>query len=245
MILIDPRAGSNELTAPLTLAGLPCIETTLEFGDLAFIGRGEQGVQVNIGIEHKKLPDLVQSLTDDRLAGHQAPGMLITYDRSYLIIEGEWDVDSGGNVVVPTRIKGRATRLKGCPPASILQQRVLTLEHRAGLRVRWTRSQQETIRYVSALYRFWTDRDLDEHRSHLALHAPDLDRAVLAPVSDKRRIAAMLPGVGVQKSEAVDRHFQSMEEMVCADTSEWQQIDGIGKTLAARIVAFCRGRDNE
>lgn len=248
MILVDPRAGSNELVAPLAEAGLPVEETTLEFGDLAFMGRGEAGAQVFIGIEHKKLPDLVQSLTSDRLlfqltgTPDRPGGMLGMYDRSYLIAEGEWDTDSGGKVIVPTPFRGRTAPLKGAPMGMVLEQRVLTLDIRGGLRARWTRNQKETIRYVSALYRFWTDRDLDEHRSHLAVHAPDFDRALVVPMSDVRRFAAMLPGIGYHKSSVVEKHFDSIEEMATAPEAKWREIDGIGKKLAADIVKFCKGR---
>lgn len=240
-LMIDPRAGSVELIAPLSAAGLPVEETTLLFGDIAFVGRGEGGTTITVGLEHKKLGDLVNSLDTDRLVGHQLPGMLRTYERGYLVIEGDWDTDDSGRIVVPSKFKHLKTPLKGAPPASVLLQRVWTLEHRGGLRVFWAKTQKETIRYVCSLYRAWTDRDLDQHRSHLAMHAPDLDKALLQPVSLKRQIAAQLPGVGYTKSEAVDRHFPTITAMINAPEEDWMLIDGIGKTLARRIVQACQG----
>ena len=242
MLLVDSRAGSKDLVAPLAAAGLPVESTTLVFGDVAFLGRGEQGTGVWVGVEHKKLSDFVQSLMSGRLAGHQLTGMLATYDRNYLVIEGEWGVDKAGRVVVPSKFKGRTTPLKGAPAASVLEQRVLTLETRAGLRVRWTRTQHETVRYLSALYRFWTDRDLDEHRSHLAVYAPDLDRALLVPVSDERRVYAAIPALGYTRSRAVEQHFPSVWAAANALEPEWAEVDGIGTRLASTIVRFLRGR---
>lgn len=245
-MLIDYRGGSNELIDPLVAAGIPVdeesinLKTELRFGDIAFAGRGECGVSLGIGIEHKKLPDLINSLATDRLAGHQLTGMLKTYDRGYLIIEGDWIVDDNGRVLIPSKFKRMAQPLKGCPPASVLESRIWTLEHRGGLRVRWTRNQKETIRYVSALYRNWTDRDLDEHRSHLAIHAPDLDRALHIPVSLKRRIAAVLPHIGYKLSESVDTFFPSIWQMMDASENDWLQIDGIGKKTASDIVNAIR-----
>lgn len=249
MILVDPRAGSKELVDPLTAAGLPVEVTHLDFGDLAFLGRGEGGKQIFIGIEHKKLPDLVSSIVSDRIVSQlrgtleHPGGMLAMYDRHYLIIEGEWDTDESGAVIVPTPLRGLTQRLKGAPMASVLEARVWTLEHRGGMRTRWTRNQKETIRHVSTLYRQWTDRDLDKHGSHLAVHAPDLDRALRTPLTLKRQIAAMLPGIGFQKSEAVDKYFGSILEMTNADEAEWREIEGIGTTLAKRLVAACRERE--
>lgn len=244
MILVDPRAGSRELVAPLMKAGLPVEEETLDFGDIAFRGRGEGGVPLLVGLEHKKLPDLVQSLNSDRLVGHQLRGMVETYDRPHLIIEGDWDHDKTGRVVVFGGLKGRRVPLKGAPLAAVLEQRILTLETRGGLRVRWTRNQKETVRYVSALFRFWNDRDLDQHRSHLAVHSPDLDRALKIPLSLKRMVAAQLPGIGFERSRAVDTYFKSIWSMVNASEKEWMQIEGIGKTLAKRLVAACREKEN-
>lgn len=243
--MVDPRAGSKELIAPLRAAGLSVEETTLQFGDLAWVGRGENGHPIACGLEHKKLPDLINSMTTERLAGHQLTGMLRTYDRCYLIIEGEWDVDDSGRVVVPSKFKRLVTPLKGAPCASVLESRVWTLEHRGGLRVRWTRNQKETIRHVSTLYRCWSDRDLDEHRSHLAIHAPDLDRGLQAPLSLKRRIAAVLPHIGYTLSAAVDKYFPSVWRMVNAPASEWMEIEGIGRKTAADIVNAIRRNEGE
>ena len=225
MIQIDPRAGSKDLVAPLLAVGLPVEKGHLEFGDLAFLGRGEAGAEVFIGIEHKKLPDLVQSLGDDRLAGHQLPGLVQNYDRPYLIIEGEFEVDSNDRVLVPTRIRDRLAPLKGCMPASVLDQRVLTLETRGGLRVRWTRTQKETVRYVSGLYRFWTDRDIDEHRSHLAIHAPDLDSALRIPRTLFQEMVAPVPDIGLKTGAAVEKAFAgSLGRALLAGADEWAEV---------------------
>jgi ERCC4-type nuclease len=240
VILLDPRAGSQELLDPLVAAGLPVEPTTLKFGDISFVGRGEGGAPLGIGIEYKKLPDLVDSLNTDRLAGHQLGGMVTHYDRGYLIIEGAWDVDDSGRVVVPSKFKRMMQPLKGAPCASVLESRVWTLEHRGGLHVRWTQNQKETVRAVSTLYRCWTDRDLDEHRSHLAIHAPDLDRALGTPITLRRRIAAVLPHIGYTLSAAVEKHFPSIWRMMNAEPKEWMEIDGIGKKTANDIVNAIR-----
>lgn len=240
MILVDTRAGSSELVAPLAKAGLPVEEAVLEYGDIAFLGRGEGGADVMVGIEHKKVPDLVGSLNSDRLVGHQLGGMLDTYDRPYLLIEGDWDHDDAGHVTLFRGLKGRRSIVKGAPLAVELEKRVITLETRGGLRVRWTPSQRATVRYLTALYRFWTDRDLDMHRSHLAIHSPDLDRALKIPISLKRQIAAQLPGIGFERSRAVDQHFRSVWEMVNAGEEEWRRVEGIGPALSRKLVAACR-----
>lgn len=241
-MMVDPREGSHDLIAPLTEAGLPVEPTTLLFGDIAFVGRGEGGAPLTIGIEHKKLADFVGSL-DSRLAGHQLPGLVQHFDRHFLIIEGEWDVDERGYVVQPhPHLKRKWIQVKGAPFASVFEQRVINLATRGGLTVRWTRNQKETIRYVSALYRYWCDRDLDDHKSHLAIHAPDLDRTLQVPVSDERRVYAAIPSISYTRSRAVEQHFPTIFDAVTADPAEWMKVEGIGKKLANQIWRFLRGR---
>lgn len=225
MILIDSRAGSCELVKPLTEMGLPVEETTLEYGDLAFMGRGEKETPVFIGVEHKKLPDLVQSLGTGRLQDTQLRGMLASYDRMWLLIEGDWQHDAKGRV---SMFKGRGERrpLRGAPPAIELEKQILNLSLRGGFHVRHCPTRRDSVRFLCALYRYWTDKALDEHKSHLAIHNPDLDRKGLAiPISDFRRIAAAIPGIGYSTSSAVERHFEgSFRRMMQAPLDEWSEI---------------------
>jgi ERCC4-type nuclease len=234
VLLVDYRAGSKDLIDPLRRLGLPVEETDLAFGDIAFCGRGEGGAPVAIGIEHKRISDLIQSMTSGRLQGHQLLGMLDAYDRHYLIIEGDWDQDSQGRAVM-FRGKGVRKPIHGAPPAIELEKRICTLEARGGFRLRYTTTRRGSIRTIIALYRFWTDKDLDLHRSHLAVHAPDLDRGLKIPISLKRQLAATLPDVGYIKSQAVDNYFPSIRAMFNASPEEWQKIEGIGKKIAKSL----------
>ncbi len=236
MILVDSRAGSDELVKPLAKLGLPVEETTLDYGDIAFLGRGEKGKQVFVGIEHKKMPDLVQSLTSGRLQGHQLPGMLDMYDRSWLVVEGEWQHTPDGTVHM-WKAKGRTKRLKGAPPAVELEKQILTLELRGGFRVRHCPTRRDTLRFIFALYRWWTDKDMDEHKSHLAIHAPDIDRR--DPNSDFVNSIAMIPGIGLQRAKAVESvcfdvdkgegSFRKLHQLTASEWAALQTEDTNGK----------------
>lgn len=248
LLYIDTRAGSNELIDPLTQAGLPVKETTLEYGDLAFMGRGVGGADVFVGIEHKKVGDLVQSLGNDRLAGHQLPGLVDAYDRAWLVIEGEWQHDPQGRVTVWGG-RGKRRLVRGAPPAIELEKRIICLETRGGIRVRHTNTKRDSLRFIIALYRFWTDKDLDEHKSHLAIHAPDLDNTLALPVSDFRRVVAQIPGIGYKTSRSVEHHFEgSFRRMMLATAAEWAEITTthggkerrLGPAKATAITDFLR-----
>ncbi len=65
-LLVDGAVGSVEFIAPLVHMGLPAVKAHLEFGDFRFVGRGEGGVPLHIGVEYKKLGELVGSLRTGR-----------------------------------------------------------------------------------------------------------------------------------------------------------------------------------
>lgn len=234
MILIDPREGSKDFEKPLRDALVPCRLQQLEFGDFAFIGRGTKGAEVSIGVEHKRLGDFVQSLSTERLAGHQLPGLVTDYDRPYLILEGEWEHNKEGRVVEFIKDTSRKRRTRGAPPAVEFEIRLLTLETRGGLHIRHCNTRRDSVRYLISLYRFWTDKDLDQHKSHLAIHAPDVDPSLGIPISTFRRAVAQLPGVGFKTSAAVERTFGgSFRRMMLATEATWAEIvtkDDAGKT---------------
>ena len=205
-LLIDPRGGSCELVAPLRAAGLDIDDTTYIDADLYFLGRGIKGAPTTIVIEHKKMSDLVSSLTSKRLQGLQMPRMLDIFDRNWLVIEGDWHHDTEGRVTV-WKGKGKRRPMKGSPSAMELEKRLLTLEIRGGFRVRQCPTRRDTVRFLTALYRYWTDCDLDKHKSHLAVHeGPDFDTRLRIPVSDFRKAIMQLDSVGYATSEYLERH---------------------------------------
>ena len=258
MILVDERIGSRELLAPLQRAGLEAELSHLDFADIAFLGRGIGGAPLMIGVELKRLPDLVQSITTDRLAGHQLPGLLRTYDpdltgqRVYLVVEGEWKTDRNGRLV--RRVgAGMWKPMQGSPPASALRKRLLTLATRAGVTVWMTASRVETVAFLTDLYRFWADSDLDSHRSHLAIYSPDVDSRLLSTPSIFRQVVAQLPGVGMKVAEAAETYFKgslyaamTASEVYRANVTTLDA-DGsprrLGAKTAARIVQAINGKE--
>jgi ERCC4-type nuclease len=249
MILIDDRAGSKDLIKPLLAAGLPAELTRLESADIAFIGKGPKGTALDIGIELKRLDggstDLAQSLRSGRLAGHQLPKMVGAkgaYDYAWLLVEGMWRHNDQGQVVVYKGPKRGWSVIPGRMSASELEKQLLTLELCGGLHVRYTNGRSDTIRFIGALYRWFTDKDLDKHKSHLAVH----DAPTLTPVSEYRAFYMRLPGVGHQVSLAVENHFKGgPRQAVCAGVAEWSEITTgekkLGTKKATTIVNFLRG----
>jgi ERCC4-type nuclease len=255
MILVDRRVGSKELAVPLEKAGLPVFRNKdkslpeLDFGDVAFSGRGTKGSSVDISIELKTLTDFVGSVRSGRLAGHQLPGLRAAYDHAWLVIEGRWHTDDKGNVVTWQGQSRGLRPLPGNMSASELEKHVLTFELCGGLHTRYTNSRQDTVRFIANLYRWWTDQALDHHTSHMAVH----DQPTLVPISPWRHAFCKLPGIGVKSSKAVAEHFEnSLARAACAGVTEWSNIEvhdestgktrRLGVSTAERITRFMSGK---
>lgn len=253
MLLVDNRIGSAELLAPLKALGLPVELTRLDFGDFALTGRGLKGRTLQIGIERKRLGDLVQSLRSGRLAGHQLPGLTgpdAIYDRSWLVVEGTWRPGSRGLVEVPGsgRWSKRWQVLPGSMNAAELNKALLTLELLGGLHVRTTADEAETARFLAVLYRWWTDKDLDQHTTHLQIRTIPSGPIAL---SRFREVLCRFPGLGRVASGAVEKHFGNLRRACNAGVQEWAGISvptrqggckRLGKT-ATTIQEFIRGEE--
>lgn len=247
MILVDSRIGSADLATPLRAMGLPAELVTLDSGDVAFEGRGIGGKVLSIGIELKKLGDLVSSLRTGRLA-EQVSRMLgpdPAYDYAWLLVEGRWSADDQGQLV---KLNKRTWKvLPGGMSAAEFQKQILTFELCGGMHVRHCIARPDTLRFIASLYRWFTDKSMDLHRSHLAVHTP----VTFLPVSDFRAAIQRFPGIGARTSLVVEQVFGgSLRRAVTASVLEWSEIevvDGKGKSrrlgmkVAEKIVKFCEG----
>lgn len=229
MILVDSREGSGELLLPLQRAGYPAESCTMAFGDFAWQGRGERGASVGVGVERKTISDLIGSLRSGRLCGHQLPGLRATYDVCWLLVEGEYRVDRRGFVLVQRR--GSWVPVPGQMRMDELHKELSTLCYKGGLHLWHTASSKDTVRWLGAHYRWWTDADFDQHRSHLVIY----HSTPVLPVSQFRQTVSTLPGIGYKTSLWVEQAFGSLRRAFTADTRAWQDIKGIGTKTAQQI----------
>lgn len=245
MLLVDYRQGSQELIEPLQQMGLDVDQCDLPAGDISFVGKGEKGKQVTIGVEFKKLDELVGSLRTERLQGHQLLKMQDMYDFKYLLIEGELLIDKAGKLL--KRVSRRETRpMHGQLSISEFFKRLNVLHLRGGLNWQILHSRRLILKWIEALYRTWTDKALDEHKSHLALYSPP----PIVPISEFRDVVRRFPRVGFKASLAVEQAFGgSLKRAVMASEEEWAAIattakDGkrkrLGMEAAKAIRAFLK-----
>lgn len=237
MILLDRRIGSSDLYQPLRSYGIEVALTTIDIGDAAWLGRGAGEFPMPVGVEIKRVGDLLSSITSGRLSGYQIPKLIRTYTHVWLVVEGRYR--SGIDGVLETRqgaVWGPHSTGKRAFTYREVEAFLTTLEVRTGIHVRHTFDRPETAALIATLYHWWTSKTLDEHKAHVALYSPVLDAGVLYQPTLTRRIAAELPGIGVGRSGAVADHFGSPRDMINASEEEWIGIPGIGKGIAKKII---------
>lgn len=231
MIFLDNRAGSSDYLGKLQSLGAEVELTTLPFGDACWYASGRV-----LGVELKKVPDVLNCIVTGRLSGHQLPGLARDYAEAWLMVEGLWrpnpidgvlEIYRGGWVPAQT---GKRTWMFNDFDAFLT-----TLELKGGLRVKRTSTEDETARALYNLYR-WT-QNWDGHRSHLALNRAGRDAAIFTKPTLVRRVAAELPGIGFDKSGMIAGHFSTVRAMVDAPEKDWTKLPGIGKKMAKSIVA--------
>jgi ERCC4-type nuclease len=236
---IDPRVGSVDLLAPLQNFGVPAELTRLAFGDVAFVGRGINEYPLCIGVELKETQDLIKSLQSSRFVGHQLHGLLDTYDRAWLLTEGTWRTTNEGVLMELTDFGWRSATAGNRQPVMTrsIEKQLLSITIRGGISHWHCQTRHDTIRFLSALYHWWTDKELSEHRSHEAIYHSPPDRAQMIAPSQFVTTISTLPAIGWEKSRAAEEHFHgSIRNAINATADEWQTVEGIGKGIATKII---------
>jgi len=242
VLKLDNRVGSGDLTTYFSAWKVPHQLTRLEFADVAFTGHGPGDMDLEVGIEIKKVRDVLACISDGRFAGHQLPGLVENYARVWLVIEGPYSVDYTSGLLVHRRGKRVQPIVLGTRQFMYrdLSNWITTIETKTPVRVRRTSSRVETARFCADLHSWWTNKTWNEHRSHLAFDEPLPDNGLLTRPSLCRRVAKELPGIGWVKSGTVSGHFRTVLELALAEEKDWREIDGVGKGLASKIVSAIR-----
>lgn len=254
MVLVDKREHEKhpEIKRALLKTGLTVDVTVLDFGDVAFTGRGVNDVPVFVGVELKRLTtsDAVDSIRSGRLADHQLQGMVGAhgiYDYGFLIIEGQYRADRAGKLLVFQRTGWRPAH--GSMPVSMLEKSLLTYRFAYPKLTVWTTNRPEdTTAFLVNLYRWFTDKPMDAHTSALASHEPQ----GILPISDFRAtLQVRCPGMGRAMSKAAEQRFGgSLRRAALAPAQDWATVaatDRKGKTKrlglkrGTEIEAFWRG----
>lgn len=245
MIHLDSRIGSVHLLDPLLALGLPAEETTLDFADIAFKGNGPSA-ECAVGIELKRVDDLIGSLSTQRFQVHQLPGLLKSYQWPILLVEGEYREAADGLLEKGVQFGGRTNwlRHRSSMTYARLEGTLTTLMFACGFRIIKTRNTEETVAEIARLYRWW-QKPWDAHQSHHvgSKGGPVIEGQMLRdPWFNRDRyfveaVAYQVPGLGPKRAIAAAKHFRSVRKMAWAPEKEWAKIPGVGKVLAAQARA--------
>jgi ERCC4-type nuclease len=245
-VRVDPRMGSGDLVAPLRQLGIPCqlAEPVLPYGDLEIVGRGPDDRSVLLGVEIKSVSEILEAVTDTRFVGHQLVGLLESYEISYLLTEGVMAAAPNRELVFLRQREGKlkyekASRGERAWTYEAVQSFLRSVE-RSGIREAFTPDRRSTAAWIASLYHSWA-KPWDSHKSLARIHHTISDNPnplELFSATTKMKVADdLIKGIGWERARAAAKHFPSVRAMVNADEKEWQQVDGIGRKLAAAIVA--------
>ncbi len=239
MILIDSRVGSKELETPLKKWGMPVAVTQLAFGDAAFEGHGPEG-NIMIGVERKRIGDILKCIDDGRYAGFQQPGMVDQYQRRVLIVEGIWKANMQGHLIE----KGGGTNwihpLGPTTPVMYdkLFRFLLSVYLIAGTPVIQSSSIDQTAYQIKNLWG-WFSKPWDQHSSQFQVAnvvVPSFVRPTFL-----RKVACQIDYIGAKRSLEVSKAFKSLRELACSDELAWMHKVGVGAKTAQRIVRQING----
>ena len=237
MLLIDDRVGSVELAPKIT--GIPCELCRLPYGDFAFFGSGPKG-PASIGVERKRVLDLLSSISSGRFSGHQLIGLLDCYDFVYVVVEGNWRPHAKtGMLQIPRREGWSPAELGGRTyMAREFFNFINTLQIVCGVHVVFTHTLLETVQWLQASYKWWS-KEWPSHKSHLQFQATEKFSLVKPTLT--ARVAAQFPGVGPKHARKIGERFSSPAEFLSATMEDLTKIKGIGTVLAGRILKAMNG----
>lgn len=246
MIYIDDRVGSIEM-APYFQSHRSHPATTIKrltAADFCFTGYGPDGPAV-IGIERKRIKDMLSSIRTGRFSGEQLPKLLDFYEFPYLVVEGRVRTNHVNGVLeefwgkswVPVKLGSQQF------VAQELESFLSTIELHTRIRVHRTFDEHGTCEDVLALQHYFAKR-WEKHHAHVALHTPP-ELATIGKAGTVRRVAAALKSIGWTRSAVVAAQFKSVEEMVTATVKDWGKLDGFGKVLSVRVWKELHGEMGE
>jgi ERCC4-type nuclease len=152
----------------------------------------------------------------------------------YLVVEGI-SRDNRGNLEEKVGDKWKSLGISGKGFDGYLN----TVTLMGGVIVRQTPFSSRTAELIHHLCLWWS-KGLEEHKSHLGFYEVPAVGVLLSKPSLIRLIAKELPGIGWERSRAVEGHFDNILNMISAEEEEWRRVPGIGKGISRQIVEAIR-----
>lgn len=240
MILTSPD--SADLIPHIQRIGIRCDKSPLQYGDAAFEGRGPLGT-IAVGIERKRLHDMLNCIDDARYTGHQRIGMKQMYQVSVLIIEGHWKPHDGDGMLMEGFSGGISwgyCRYRTQRTMYAKLYRYLISVALSGVIVTYSRDPFHTAFNITEWFQYFQKN----WQGHTSLQ--EMQKIAIPTLNQKpslvRKWAADLDGIGVKLSEDAEKLFKTPIKLAQADESEWLRIPGVGVKTAQQVVKEVWGR---
>jgi ERCC4-type nuclease len=241
--MVDDRMGSGEVAPILRGLHVPVKVERMDSADFAFEGQGPHGSML-IGVERKKVKELIQSIESGRFEGDQLPKMARTYEHLWLIVEGVWRPNPQSGVLEEGSSGGWHDTMFGRKGFAFCQldNFLTSMQARVHLMVKYTSTVTDTAHVVKGMWQ-WYRKPWSQHKSGLVIYNAPPPAALFLKPNLVRRWANNLDGIGWEKSAAVAAKFPTAIDMVVAPEREWVTIPGIGRGLAMKAVRQILGQD--
>ena len=196
-------------------------------GDVVFQGKAD-GKDVLVCVERKKMRDLVNCINDGRHLQQVRQAYEAGFNYYSLVIEALWRETRDGD----TEYRSGTNWVRVGMPWSRIQAYLTELHYLMGVRVVYSKDTKETIQTIKSMHRFF---QTESHDSLKRFYVAPVAGMLLQQPSLVRRVAKELPGIGWERSLAVEANWGSVRDMVNAPVEDWIKLDGIGKGIARRV----------
>ena len=214
---------------------------------MAFFGAGPEG-DWYIGIEYKTVDDVVACIKSGRFTGTQLPGMLRTYDMSFLLIEGLALLDHNSGQMA--KRVGKTSYPFGLPYRNFDNFLTSVSVHSAlagkPCVVKKSASMNETVHIIRDMFEYF-QKPWDKHKS---ISRPDLTKMQTAsydlevikvtptdpeyPKYVLRKAIFQIDRVGWDLSGKAADHFGTLENALAASRLDWEDV--FGPVVADRVL---------
>lgn len=242
-VMVDDRTGSGEVAPILRGLHVPVKVERMDSADFAFEGCGPHGPML-VGVERKKVREMIQSIESGRFEGEQLPKMLKTYEQSWLIVEGVWRPNPQSGVLEEGSHGGWQETMFGRKGFAFCQldNFLTSMQARVHLMLKYSATVTDTAHLVKGMWQ-WYRKPWSSHKSGLVIYNAPPPAALFLKPNLVRRWANNLDGIGWEKSSAVAAKFPTAIDMVVAPEQEWVTIPGIGRGLAMKAVRQILGQE--
>lgn len=240
----DETSGTNMLELIRSHRSSPVAKhKRLIAGDFCFAGEGPKGPAL-IGIERKRIKDMLSSLRTGRLVGEQIPKLLSHYDYSFLVLEGTFRTNWRSGFIEDRYGRDYSPVYIGNSDFLGLEVDSAITSILAATPIRYirTRNEHETAEWIISLNHAFSKPWDKQIAKITAIHQPE-QYATVGKASTVRRVCHALSGLGWERSGTLEQNYRSVWDVVSTNPNcecirpakDYEKLPGFGKVLSKRM----------